>query len=231
MRSTIDAAALCKMAERGQITGGVVDGPLAFDNAINEAAAAEKGIISPVAGRADILVVPDLEAGNMLAKQLTFLAGAEAAGVVLGARVPIILTSRADSAPTRLASCALGGAGGTERRGGQHEGIDPHPERGLIQPEIRRIRRRRRAEGHGARRDRGPREAAPHMLARDAAGAVLAERRWPAGAGHSFADALDALLAFADAHLGRDGLAAVGHRVVHGGADHIVARDESRRRC
>jgi phosphate butyryltransferase len=107
MRSTIDAAALCKMADRGQITGGLLDGPLAFDNAINEAAAAEKGIISPVAGRADILVVPDLEAGNMLAKQLSFLAGAEAAGVVLGARVPIILTSRADSASTRLASCAL----------------------------------------------------------------------------------------------------------------------------
>jgi phosphate butyryltransferase len=108
MRSTLDAAALCKMADRGQIIGGLLDGPLAFDNAINEAAAAEKGIVSPVAGRADILVVPDLEAGNMLAKQLTFLAGAEAAGVVLGARVPIILSSRADSARTRLASCALG---------------------------------------------------------------------------------------------------------------------------
>jgi phosphotransacetylase/acyl dehydratase len=107
MRSTIDAAALCKMADRGQITGGLLDGPLALDNAINEAAAAEKGINSAVAGRADILVVPDLEAGNMLAKQLSFLAGAEAAGVVLGARVPIILTSRADSARARLASCAL----------------------------------------------------------------------------------------------------------------------------
>jgi len=106
--STLDAAALCKMAERGQITGGLLDGPLGFDNAINEAAAAEKGIVSQVAGRADILVVPDLEAGNMLAKQLTFLSGAEAAGVVLGARVPIILSSRADSANTRLASCALG---------------------------------------------------------------------------------------------------------------------------
>jgi phosphotransacetylase/acyl dehydratase len=105
--STVDAAALCKMADRGQITGGLLDGPLGFDNAINEAAAAEKGIVSPVAGRADILLVPDLEAGNMLAKQLTFLSGAEAAGVVLGARVPIILTSRADSASTRLASCAL----------------------------------------------------------------------------------------------------------------------------
>ena len=96
------------MADRGQITGGLLDGPLAFDNAINEAAAAEKGIVSNVAGRADILLVPDLEAGNMLAKQLSFLAGADAAGLVLGAAVPIILTSRADSARTRLASCALG---------------------------------------------------------------------------------------------------------------------------
>jgi len=106
--STLDATALCKMAERGQITGGLLDGPLGFDNAINEAAAVEKGMVSQVAGRADILVVPDLEAGNMLAKQLTFLSGAEAAGVVLGARVPIILSSRADSANTRLASCTLG---------------------------------------------------------------------------------------------------------------------------
>jgi phosphate butyryltransferase len=108
MRSTIDAAALCKMADRGQLAGGVLDGPLAFDNAVSEAAAKDKGIVSPVAGRADILVVPDLEAGNMLAKQLTFLSGGEAAGVVMGASVPIILSSRADSAGTRLASCALG---------------------------------------------------------------------------------------------------------------------------
>jgi phosphotransacetylase len=108
MPSTVDAAALCKMAERGQITGGVLDGPLGLDNAINAAAAAEKGITSAVAGQADILIAPDLEAGNLLAKQLTFLAGAEAAGVVLGASVPIVLTSRADSARTRLASCALG---------------------------------------------------------------------------------------------------------------------------
>ncbi len=105
--STLDAAALCKMADRGQITGGLVDGPLAFDNAVSLAAARQKGIVSPVAGQADILVVPDLEAGNMLAKQLSFLAGADAAGVVLGARVPIILTSRADSARTRVASCAV----------------------------------------------------------------------------------------------------------------------------
>ncbi len=107
IRSTLDAAALCKMADRGQITGGILDGPLALDNAISEAAAKEKGIVSPVAGKAEILVVPNLEAGNMLAKQLTFLGGADAAGVVLGARVPIILTSRADSLRTRLASCAV----------------------------------------------------------------------------------------------------------------------------
>lgn len=105
--STIEAAALCKMADRGQITGALIDGPLALDNAISESAAAIKGIRSPVAGRANVLVVPDLEAGNMLAKSLSFLAGADAAGIVLGARVPIILTSRADSLLTRLASCAV----------------------------------------------------------------------------------------------------------------------------
>jgi len=105
--STIEAAALCKMAERGQITGGILDGPLALDNAISEEAATIKEIVSPVAGRANVLVVPDLEAGNMLAKSLSFLAGADAAGIVLGARVPIILTSRADSVLTRLASCAV----------------------------------------------------------------------------------------------------------------------------
>jgi phosphate acetyltransferase len=105
--STVEAAALCKMAERGQITGGILDGPLALDNAIDLTAAQIKHIDSPVAGLADILVVPDLEAGNMLAKSLTFLAEADAAGIVLGARVPIILTSRADSVTTRLASCAV----------------------------------------------------------------------------------------------------------------------------
>jgi phosphate acetyltransferase len=105
--STIEAAALCKMAERGQITGGILDGPLALDNAINKEAAAIKHIVSPVAGCANVLVVPDLEAGNMLAKSLSFLAGAAAAGIVLGARVPIMLTSRADSIITRLASCAV----------------------------------------------------------------------------------------------------------------------------
>ena len=105
---TTDAASLCKMAERGQISGGILDGPLAMDNAINEEAAAIKGIRSPVAGKAQILVVPDLEAGNMLAKNMIFLAQADAAGVVLGAAVPIILTSRADSVRTRMASTAIG---------------------------------------------------------------------------------------------------------------------------
>lgn len=105
--STVEAAALCKMADRHQITGAILDGPLALDNAINPEAARIKKIDSPVAGRANILMVPDLEAGNMLAKSLTFLAGADAAGIVLGARVPIILTSRADSLITRLASCAV----------------------------------------------------------------------------------------------------------------------------
>jgi len=105
--STIDAAALCKMADRGQITGGILDGPLAFDNAVDPEAARIKGIKSEVAGRAQILVVPNLEAGNMLAKNLIFLSKADAAGLVLGARVPIILTSRADSVRTRLASCAV----------------------------------------------------------------------------------------------------------------------------
>ncbi len=105
--STIDAAALCKMADRGQITGGVLDGPLAFDNAISPEAARIKGLTSPVAGRAQIIVVPDLEAGNMLAKNLTFLSHADAAGIVLGARVPIVLTSRADTVRSRLASCAV----------------------------------------------------------------------------------------------------------------------------
>jgi phosphate acetyltransferase len=105
--STVEAGALCKMADRGQITGAILDGPLALDNAINLESVAIKKIESPVAGRANVLVVPDLEAGNMLAKSLTFLAGADAAGIVLGARVPIILTSRADSVMTRLASCAV----------------------------------------------------------------------------------------------------------------------------
>ena len=107
IQSTLDAAALCKMADRGQITGGILDGPLAFDNAISEEAAKTKKIASPVAGKADILLLPNLEAGNMVAKQLQYLAGADSAGIVLGTRVPIVLTSRADNVRARLASAAV----------------------------------------------------------------------------------------------------------------------------
>lgn len=114
--STVEAAALCKMADRGQITGGVLDGPLAFDNAIDAEAARIKGIRSEVAGRAQILVVPDLEAGNMLAKNLAYFAKADSAGIVLGSRVPVVLTSRADSARARMASCAVGALYANARR-------------------------------------------------------------------------------------------------------------------
>jgi phosphate acetyltransferase/phosphate butyryltransferase len=119
MPATIDAAALCKMADRGQITGALLDGPLAMDNAISLEAAKTKGIRSPVAGDADILLAPDLEAGNILAKLLTFLANADAAGIVLGARVPIILTSRADSVRVRMASCAVAVLVAHARRSGK----------------------------------------------------------------------------------------------------------------
>lgn len=115
--STIEAAALCKMADRGQITGAILDGPLALDNAISPDAAAVKHIVSPVAGRANLLVVPNIEAGNMLAKSLSFLAGADTAGIVLGARVPIMLTSRADTLLARLASCAIASMVAAARRG------------------------------------------------------------------------------------------------------------------
>jgi phosphate acetyltransferase len=116
MQATLDAAALCKMADRKQITGGILDGPLAFDNAISAEAAKIKGIVSEVAGDPDILLVPDLEAGNMLAKQLSFLANADSAGLVLGAKVPIILTSRADSVRSRIASCAVAALAAHARR-------------------------------------------------------------------------------------------------------------------
>ncbi len=116
MPGTIDAAALCKMADRGQITGAILDGPLAFDNAISAESARHKGIVSQVAGSPDVLLVPDLEAGNMLYKQLVYLAGADCAGVVLGMRVPIILTSRSDSIASRVASCALAACYSTSSR-------------------------------------------------------------------------------------------------------------------
>jgi phosphotransacetylase len=120
MQATLDAAALCKMADRGQITGAILDGPLAFDNAISKEAADIKGITSEVAGDPDILLVPDLEAGNMLAKQLSFLANADSAGLVLGARVPIILTSRADGVRARIASCAVAMLAAHARRQAVH---------------------------------------------------------------------------------------------------------------
>ena len=123
MPATIDAAALCKMADRGQIKGALVDGPLAFDNAISKDAARVKGIRSEVAGDPDILLVPDLEAGNILAKQLTFLANADSAGLVLGARVPIILTSRADSVRSRIASCGVAMLAAHARRQGTSAGV------------------------------------------------------------------------------------------------------------
>jgi len=119
--STLDAAALCKMADRGQITGGILDGPLAFDNAISAEAARIKGIRSEVSGDVDILLAPDLESANMLFKQLTYLAGAEGAGIVLGTRVPVVLTSRADSVRTRLASAALMAIVAQARRQGKYE--------------------------------------------------------------------------------------------------------------
>jgi phosphotransacetylase len=122
MPATIDAAALCKMAERGQIKGGLLDGPLAFDNAISREAAKIKGITSEVAGDPDILLAPDLESGNMLAKQLSFLANADSAGLVLGAKVPVILTSRADSLRSRIASCAVAVLAVHARRGSPGHG-------------------------------------------------------------------------------------------------------------
>jgi phosphotransacetylase len=119
--STLDAAALCKMADRGQITGGILDGPLAFDNAISAQAAKTKGIVSQVSGDVDILLAPDLESANMLFKQLTYLAGAEGAGIVLGTRIPIVLTSRSDSIRTRLASVAIMVMVAQARRSGKYE--------------------------------------------------------------------------------------------------------------
>ena len=124
--STIDAAALCKMADRGQITGGFLEGPLAFDNAVDPEAARIKGLDGPVAGRAQILVVPDMEAGNMLAKNLSFLARADAAGVVVGARVPIVLTSRADTVRTRMASCAVARPRSPRRKPGTRRSMNRH---------------------------------------------------------------------------------------------------------
>ena len=140
IKSTIDAAALCKMADRGQITGGILDGPLAFDNAVSAEAAKTKGIVSKVAGYADILVVPDVEAGNMLAKQLEYLAKAEVAGIVLGARVPIILTSRADKTLARLSSCAIALLLARHTDGNRAvSDVRSDPQRRLIEHQVRAV--------------------------------------------------------------------------------------------
>ena len=224
--STIDAAALCKMADRGQITGGILDGPLAFDNAIDPEAAAIKGIKSEVAGRAQVLVVPDLEAGNMLAKNLTFLLKADSAGIVLGARVPIILTSRADSVRARMASCAVAALYADARRrrnqlaGGLSAmdtilvanagsssvkfevfGVD---QAGGLSSQLEG-----KIEGVGTK---------PHLTAKSAEGKVLVERTYT----NETVPHVPAALHTAGAWL-RDELhihpIAVGHRVVHGGPE------------
>ena len=166
MPATIDAAALCKMAERGQIKGGLLDGPLAFDNAISRDAAKIKGITSEVAGDPDILLAPDLEAGNILAKQLSFLANADSAGLVLGARVPIILTSRADSVRPRIASCAVAMLAAHARRHAAtcRDGrLRPRPQCRLVEPEVLRLPQTRGPDvvARGAWPDRRHRDLAP----------------------------------------------------------------------
>ena len=233
MPATLDAAALCKMAERGQITGGVLDGPLAFDNAISKEAARIKGITSEVAGDPDILLVPDLEAGNILAKQLSFLANADSAGLVLGARVPIILTSRADSVRSRIASCAVAMLAAHARRqqlqaATYEEHVDgrlrPRPQRRLVEPEVLRLPRPRRAARGGSkraarstasarRRDSRPRTATAQTLADEQLDAAVRDGR----------AALDALAAWLRSRYGGARVLGVGHRVVHGGAQYAGA--------
>jgi hypothetical protein len=220
------------MAERGQITGGLVDGPLAMDNAVDLEAARTKGIHSTVAGRADVLVAPNLEAGNMLAKQLVFLSQADTGGLVLGAKVPVMLTSRADGEMARLASCALAllaSAGGAGRRvetwAGSRRIADarphPHAQRRLLLPQVRALRpgrstglaelARGEVEGLGA---------APSLHARG----MPPARRWRSAASRpaempDHAAALRAVLALLGERFPGAEVRAVGHRVVHGGAD------------
>ena len=222
--STIEAAALCKMADRGQITGGILDGPLALDNAIDLGAAKIKKIQSPVAGQANVLVVPDLEAGNMLAKSLTFLADADAAGIVLGARVPIILTSRADSTITRLASCAVASLvadaqrSAARRPGGLSHDARPHrPQCRLIEPQVPGLRR---AGWHGAaRRLQGAlrglgsrRTSSSRTPTEDPRRDDVELRRSDRARGGA-----DAPRLWLRQHQEGRKLAAIGHRVVHGG--------------
>ena len=229
--ATLEAAALCKMADRGQITGGLVDGPLAMDNAISKTAAEVKHIRSEVAGDADILVVPDLEAGNMLAKQLTFMANADAAGIVLGARVPIVLTSRSDNVRTRLASCAVGLLVAHARRTGLPGGGESRsqtPGRKMTRvivvlnagsssvkfsvfavdgADLRRLYRGQ-FEGIGT---------APHFFVMDAGGAIVVDERDSVAEVASQEDAVHRIFAWLESHRAGLEVVAVGHRVVHGG--------------
>ena len=230
MPATIDAGGLCKMADRGQITGGMLDGPLAFDNAISKEAARMKGIESEVAGDPDILLAPDLEAGNMLAKQLSFLANADSAGLVLGARVPIILTSRADSVRSRIASCAVAMLAAHARR--QARARRPRRNGSRVMDDFALVLNagssslkfcvyRRRPDGDPWRLEaRGQIDGigtTPRFSAKDDAGERLiddAARRRRVRDGRA---ALDALAAWLRARYGGSRVLGVGHRVVHGG--------------
>ena len=222
--STLEAAALCKMADRGQITGGILDGPLALDNAISPEAAAVKKIVSPVAGKANILVVPDLESGNMLAKSLSFLAGADAAGIVLGARVPIILTSRADLLLTRLASCAVALLLVAARRA-KLEGAIVVSCIAVLNAGSSSIKFALYADGTGDELlFKGQVEkigTAPRMKVSSAAGEKLVEREWPAEELDHRA-ATNVILQTCLDLLDGQKVAGVGHRVVHGGTDYAA---------
>ena len=225
--STVEAAALCKMADRGQITGAIVDGPLALDNAINLESVKIKKIDSPVAGRANVLVVPDLEAGNMLAKSLSFLAGADAAGIVLGARVPIILTSRADSVLSRLASCGVAAlvASVAARSGRESGGLTMADAVAVLNAGSSSFKFSLFTQGADDPTVvvRGQAEGlytAPRFVAKDVSGAIIEEKSWDDGSTLGHAGALDHLVAFVRQHLVEHRLVGVGHRVVHGGLEY-----------
>ena len=258
--STVEAAALCKMADRGQITGALLDGPLALDNAISLEAAKIKKIDSPVAGRANVLVVPDLEAGNMLAKSLSFLAGADAAGIVLGARVPIILTSRADSLMTRLASCAVAALVAQRAREAAPRPWVTHGDAILAErrhdrpPSPHRTQARRASTassvlnagsssikfslfgaptGSSCRERAGRRPVHGAALRREGRSGRASSRSksWDEGTALGHDGALEHLIGFLRSGIARAiTLVAVGHRVVHGGLNY-AHRCASTRRC
>ena len=217
-RSTTDAAALCKMADRKQITGGLVDGPLAFDNAVSEEAARAKGIDSAVAGRADILVVPDIEAGNMLAKQLEYLAEAQGAGIVLGARVPIALTSRADKPMSGWRPARSPCSWHARRKVSEHDTRHPGAQRRLVERQVLGLLGRRgRPPTVVPRGDFEGIGTAPHFFAGDAAGATIAEERLPPSDDRDAGRRRASSLRLVKAHGEGLDVMAVGHRVVHGG--------------